>query len=73
MVIDYEAAARSFRKHKAALTRAQKKGPQAVIDAVDAAFAEWTAMDIPFPDSWHRWSVARNDAVLELARQRRGW
>lgn len=66
--IDYAAAQRSFTKQKGALTRARKQGPQAVIDAVDKAFAEWTAMGIPFPDSWHTWNVARLDAVLELQR-----
>ncbi len=68
MAIDYEAAKRSFRKQKAALTRARKKGPQAVIDAVNAAYAEWNALDIPFPDGWRLWENAKRDAELELRR-----
>ena len=72
MAIDYKAAAASFRKQKSALTRAKNSGdPQKVIDAVDKAFAEWDAMGIPFPDSWHTWKVAKEDAQFALARK--GW
>lgn len=67
MSIDYKAAKKSFTKQKSALTRAKNSGdPQKVIDAVDAAFAEWDAMEIPFPDSWHLWKCAKEDAQFKL-------
>lgn len=67
-MIDYAAAQKSFTKHKAALTRAKNTGdPQKVVQAVDAAFGEWERLDMPFPDSWHTWNVARNDAQLAIA------
>jgi len=68
MSIDYALAQRLFRKHKAALTRAKNtRSPQAVIKAVEAAYAEWDANDIPYPDSWHDWERARDDAQLAIA------
>lgn len=70
MPIDYALAQRLCTKHKAALTRAKKKGPQAVIDACNAFFDEFEANDLPLPDSWHTWNIAKMDAEFELARAR---
>ena len=51
---------------KAALTRAKKKGPQAVIDAVNAAFAEWDEKFPAWPDDWRIWQNAKNDAEYHI-------
>lgn len=68
--IDYAAANRAFRRHKAALTRAKNSGdPRKVIDTVVATVREWNAADYPWPDSWSTWNVALQDAVTELE----GW
>jgi hypothetical protein len=68
MSTDYDLAQRLFRKHKAALTRAKNtRDPHKVIDAVEAAYADWDANDIPYPDSWHTWESAKRDAGLALA------
>lgn len=55
-------------KHKAALTRAKKKGPQAVIKAVDDAMAEWDAKLPAWPDNWSLWQRAKDDALFEIQR-----
>lgn len=69
MTIDYALAQRLFTRHKGALTRAKKKAdPQAVIDACDAFFAEFEEHDLPLPDSWSTWEVARRDATFAKAR-----
>jgi hypothetical protein len=65
---DYVALNKMVRRHKAALTRARKKGPEAVIAAVDAAFAEFDEPGNIWPDTWHTWNVAREDARWELRR-----
>lgn len=63
---DYAALNAMVRRHKAALTRATKKGPQAVIAACDAAFAGFeTGM---WPDDWSMWQRAKDDATFELRR-----
>jgi hypothetical protein len=71
MATDYQALNKMVRRHKAALTRAKKKGPQAVIDAVDAAFSDFD--DTMYPDNWHLWKVAKQDAELELRRANAKW
>lgn len=63
--IDYEQAKKEMPKLKAALTRAKKKGPEAVIAAVDHAFDRFNAWGA-WPDGWQAWSNARADAELEL-------
>lgn len=55
-----------YTQAKARLTRAKKKGPQAVIDEVNRTFAQWDAGDYAWPDSWHTWNIARSDAEMEL-------
>ncbi len=70
MAHDYERLNKMVRRHKAALTRAKKKGPEAVLAAVGAAFAEFDQPGNIWPDCWHTWNIARRDALGELARQR---
>lgn len=66
---DYEAMRRELPKLKAALTRAKNSGdPQKVIDLVDRAFARFD--EIGWPDNWHTFNIAREDARFELMRQR---
>lgn len=67
--IDYAAMDRSVRRHKAAMTKARRKGPAAVIAAVEAAFADWDRPGMAYPDGWHAWERARLDAEFELRRQ----
>lgn len=69
-MIDYDKAQKMFRRHKSALTRAKNSGdPQKVIDAVDKAEKEWEDANLPTPDAWNTWIVARDDARREKARQ----
>jgi hypothetical protein len=52
---------------KAGLTRAKKSGdPQRVIDFVDSLFAEWDDGGYAYPDNWHLWNIARDDAYVAL-------
>jgi hypothetical protein len=63
--IDYAAVTRVSRKHKSALTRAKNSGdPQKVIDACDKAFEDFDRYG--YPDSWHTWNIAREDARFKL-------
>lgn len=50
---------------KGALTRAQRKGPHAVIAETERAFALFERDG--YPDGWARWQRAREDAVTEIA------
>lgn len=72
---DYKACNAKFKQQKAALTRATKKGPDAVLAAVAKAKAEWG--EHPFggmwPDDWARWQRAEDDALFELRRSKGGW
>lgn len=52
------------RNQLSALTRAKKKGPQAVIDAVKVAYEQFDLYG--WPDQWHTWEIAKSDAELEL-------
>ena len=56
---------RSYSQQKAALTRATKKGPEAVEDECRRAVAEWDSRQAPFthgwPDDWARWQRALDD------------
>jgi hypothetical protein len=62
-----------FAQAKARLTRAIKKGPQAVIDEVNRTYREWDNGNFAYPDDWHRWERARDDAQYEIARTRGAW
>lgn len=63
---------RQFAAAKAALTRAMKKGPEATLDEVAKRFAVWDAQNVAYPDDWHRWNRAADDAQLMLAYGRTG-
>jgi hypothetical protein len=61
---DYAACNKAFAKQKAALTRAQKKGREAVLFECMKAVEQWS--EAPFngmwPDDWSRWQRALDDA-----------
>jgi tellurite resistance-related uncharacterized protein len=58
------------RKAKSALTRAKNSGDhQKVVDTVDRIFAEWDDAGVAWPDDWHNWERARDDAKFALARE----
>lgn len=57
---------RSYAQQKAALTRAEKKGPRAVIAECVRFVAEYDETDDPWPDDWHRWNRAYADAHAAL-------
>lgn len=65
--MDYVHMNKVVRKHKAALTRARNSGDmRKVIAACDAAFDAFDAPDMLWPDNWHMWNIARQDAVFAL-------
>lgn len=62
--IDYDAAAKEFRKQKSALTRAINSGdPDRVVLACRDAVAEWDQPGRAWPDDWSRWQRALDDAL----------
>ena len=71
MPIDYERMKRVYPKQKAALTRAMKVPGIAQYPAVLAACAkavkEWEQWGA-WPDGWHTWNVALNDAACKHQR-----
>lgn len=70
MAIDYEYMKKSVRKHKGNLTRAKKSGdPHKVVAAVDAAFKDWDETGNTYPDAWHTWKVAKEDAEHQIRHQ----
>jgi hypothetical protein len=71
MSIDYALAQRLFTKHKAALTRAKKKGPEAVLEACERFFLDFDDNDLPLPDAWYTWERARYDATAAIQRSAR--
>ena len=63
MTIDYERMNRIYPKQKAALTRAENSGdPNKVVAAVLKAVHEWNEVGA-WPDGWHRWNIAYQDAM----------
>jgi hypothetical protein len=67
-MIDYAEVTRLCRKHKAALTRAKNSGKQTrIIDACDAALADFER--VGYPDNWHLWRQAREDAAWDVQRR----
>ncbi len=70
MAIDYAAAQKRFVQFKSALTKAQNtKDPQKVLAACEAFFDYYNrAESEPFPDDWHRWERAQDDAKFALQR-----
>lgn len=60
--------AAQYRAAKARLTRAVNSGDhQKVVDTVSAQYAEWDDGDYAYPDDWHRWERARQDARMMQA------
>lgn len=55
---------------KRRLTMAKRKGPQAVRDEVKRTLDDWLNRGLAYPDDWHRWLRADEDAALELRYQR---
>lgn len=72
-MIDYKKAQKMFTKHKGALTRAKKKGPEAIIKVCDAFFEDFEDNDLPLPDRWHIWQRAKEDAENNLRRANASW
>jgi hypothetical protein len=66
-------AVRSYSQQKAALTRAIKKGKEAVLTEVKRAVAEWESGEAPYnhgwPDDWSRWQRAVDDVMPWYANQ----
>jgi hypothetical protein len=69
MPIDYALAKRLHTKHKGALTRARKKGARAVVEAVNAFYYDYRYNELPLPDDWHTWDVAKRDALFSITRE----
>lgn len=62
MTINYERAQKRWRGQKAALTRAINSGDYAkVVATTRKTVAEWNE-DGAWPDDWHRWNIALEDA-----------
>lgn len=57
----------TVRKHKAALTRAKKIGPEKIIAVCDIALDDFE--DNGYPDCWHLWKMAKYDAEIKLRYQ----
>lgn len=52
-----------------ALNGAKRTGDwQKVLDTVAATYAEWDAGSYAYPDDWHRWERAKDDALWGLRR-----
>lgn len=61
-----------FRAAKTRLTRAVNSGDhRRIIGVVDEQFQIWNDGDFAYPDDWHRWERARQDA--EVALRRAAW
>jgi len=62
-MLDYTAMDRELPGLKARLTRAiNSKDPDKVLAAVKVAFARFDV--IGYPDQWHRWERAKDDATF---------
>lgn len=57
---DYILTQKEYKALKAALTRAKKKGPDAIIAECNRALAIFEIRG--YPDSWHDWERAKGDA-----------
>lgn len=65
--MSYTLTQQEYRNLKSRLTRAKKQGPEAIVAACDRALTIFE--NEGYPDDWHRWERAREDARMELARQ----
>ncbi len=74
MAIDYPSAQKTYRRFKSLLTRAKNTGDSVkILIACEAFFAYYDRPDSPpFPDDWHRWNIARDDARMDLQRKAYG-
>jgi len=54
----------NYLKQKAALAKAKKDGPQAVLNAVEIALASFE--EHGYPDQWHDWERAKDEAEMTL-------
>lgn len=63
MAIDYKAAAILFPKQKASLTRAKKKGFNAVLASCTRTVSEWNQVGA-WPDNWSLWQRTLDDAAI---------
>jgi len=61
---DWDAVTKELRKQRGNLTRAKKKGPQAVIDCCNAAFRCFEI--VGYPDQWSEFQRAKDDAEVEI-------
>ena len=60
---------KQFRAAKSRLTRAINSGdPHKVVAEVTRTFAEWDDGDYAYPDDWHRWQRALEDADYAIRR-----
>ena len=59
--IDYDRMSREFPKQKAALTRAKKKGLEAVVTTCEKTVDAWDEIGA-WPDDWALWASALRDA-----------
>lgn len=64
---DYDALNKMVRRHMSDLTRAKKKGPEAVLKSVEAAYADLD--NGIWPDNWHLWQRAEMDAKMEICQE----
>lgn len=70
MAIDYERMKRVGPKHKAALTRAKKKGYDAVRAVCRAAVREWDEIG-SWPDNANIFQIALDDARIKCLHENR--
>lgn len=66
-MINYELGNQESSKLKAALTRAEKKGYEAVLAACKHAVTRWNVWGA-WPDNWSRWQRALDDAAYAAQR-----
>jgi hypothetical protein len=67
--MSYTLTQAEFRTLKSRLTRARNSGdPEKVLNECAHAFAIFDEKG--YPDDWHRWERASNDAQLEIYRAR---
>ena len=67
MTTDRYITNQDYRRQKTALTRAVNSGdPLKVLAAVEKTLDEWAGK--AWPDAWHRWRNALDDAFLSFAR-----
>jgi hypothetical protein len=62
--VDYAALNTMIRRQRAALTRAKNSGDlDKLVATIRAAVNEWNQPGAMWPDDWHRWQCALDDAL----------